>query len=344
MIEQTISKETYDRLINILGKPDEYLKGKICDYQLLTKIDQFFFHNLDKEFLKDYFLIKDWVHFSFYNGYLLKELKKQEVYKEIPIENIELIWNAFNANKIEKNGKEKDYYHEKRYQYIPEIAKLLLKKSQKYNKEKLFSMLEELITNMKEEMDSYYLARNTAQIMGEYITTHREIDSHIFDYLKLQQNIKDFDFHLVFYDYKLKSLYQYEKIDKIFSIIEKQRPQTTLEEVIKESLEKNSFHIIKYIHKKHNYQFNEEQLIDLMNKEKTYFGAESLQYIIDNFQPVKTIEKVFPQVFADYKYSNELKKQEFYKNNIEFLKRKVPYDNLNEKFPIKNIKTKHKKI
>ena len=66
--------------------------------------------------------------------------------------------------------------------------------------------------------------------------------------------------------------------------------------------------------------------------------------MIDNFQPVKTIEKVFPQVFADYKYSNELKKQEFYKNNIELLKRKVPYDNLNEKFPIKNIKTKHKKI
>lgn len=344
MNTDSISKETYDRLSQILGKPDEYLKGKVCDYQILGRIDQFFFHNLDKDYLKDYFLIKDWVHFSFYSGYLLKELKKQEVYKEIPIENIELIWNAFNGNKIEKNGKEKDYYKEKRCQYIPEITNLLLKKSSKYNKEKLFHILEELITNMKEEMDSYYLARNTAQIMGNYITTHREIDNQIFEYLKLQQNIKDFDFHLVFYDFKLKSVYNEEKIDKIFSIINEQRQNTTLEEVIKESLKENSFHIIKYIHIKYNYQFNENQLIEIITQQKNYFGTDSLQYVIENFQPVKTLEKVFHQIFSDYKYSSENNKQDFYEKNLEFLKRKVNHDQLNDKLPIKNSKTIIKKI
>lgn len=339
-----ISEESYKRLQSILGNPEEYLSGKICDYQLLNRIDGFFFHNLDKEYLKDYFLIKDWVHFSFYSGHLLKKIKEQANYKSIPIENMQLMWDAFNANKIEKDGKENRYYHEKRYQYIPDFASLILKKSKNYNNEKLLILLEDLIINMSGEMDGYYLARNCAQLMGDYLTTHREVDENIFEYLKEKQNIIDFDFHLVFYDYQLKSIYHYEKIDKIFSIINEQRPHTTLEEVIKESLEKNAFHIIKYIHIKHNYQFNENQLTEIMNKEKSSFGMESTQYVIDNFQPVKLIEQIFPKVFSDYKYSNDNKKTEFYKNNLELLKRKVPHDKLNEMFPNKNIKTAIKKI
>lgn len=346
-----ISKETYDRLYNIIGKPDEYLNGKICTYEILNQIDRYFLHNIDKEFIKDYFLIKDWVHFSFYNGSLFEKIFKEEIYTDIPLENLKLMWSAFNENKKEKNNKESRYYEEKRYQILPKFAKLVIKKSRKYNQEELLVFLKEIVINLNEDLEGYYRARNTASLMGEYLINNKEIRSDIFEFLKQQQTLKELDFSLIFYDWQLNKIHKKEKLDLIFKLWDELLPDIKKSEIIKEAINRKAFQIIKYIQTEYGYIFEEKELENIMTNEKGAYNKENVQYMIENFQPSRLVGRCFTKVYSEYRYSFKEGESEFYNQSVEFLKKKVAHDELQEKLREKdinnspiNIKPKIKKI
>lgn len=341
-----ISKETYDRLYHIVGKPEEYFNGKICTYDILNQIDRYFLHNMDKEFIKDYFLIKDWVHFSFYNGHLFEKIFKEEIYKNIPLENLKLMWSAFNENKQEKKKKESRYYEEKRYEIIPKFAKLVLKNSRNYNQEDLLILLKEILINLNEDLEGYYRARNTASLMGEYLTNNKDIQQDIFEFLKQQQTLKELDFSLIFYDWQINKIHKKEKLDLIFSLWDELIPDLKKSEIIKESINRKSFQIIKYIQIKYGYRFEEKELEDIMINEKGSYNKENIQFMIENFQPSRLVGKVFTKIYSEYRYSIKEGESEFYQHNFEYLKKKVAYDELQEKLIDKenNIKPKIKKI
>lgn len=344
MNHDQIEKETYQRLIDVVGKPDEYFEGKICSYEILNKMDSVFLYNIDKNYLKDYFLIKDWVRFSFYNGYILKDFFTNNIYKEIPIENIELIWNAFNENKKEKNGKEKQYYKEKRSQYIPEIISLLLKKSKSYDNNKVMNLLKELIYNLKEEKEEYYLARNCAKLMGDYLTTNRYINNDIFEYLKNEQNIKQLELYLIFHDWQISKIVQKEKLEIIYNMIKEQKPDIQEKQIIENCLEKNAFNMINYIHERYNYIFHEEELQKILEIQKNLYNNDNVKHIIENFNPAILVGKIFVKIYHNYKYSSRKNEESFYNDNYNYLAKRISYEQLNEKLLSKNTITKPNKI
>lgn len=342
-MEQEISKETYNRLYNLVGKPEEYLSGKVCTYDILNNIDRHFLHNIEKEFLKDYFLIKDWKHFSFYNGSLFEKIFKEEMYKNIPLENLKLMWYAFNENKKEINTKNSQYYQEKRYQIIPDFAKLVLKKSKNYNSDELLLFLKEIYSNLNEDLDNYYQSRNAASLMGEYLIANKEINQDIFDFLKKNQSLKNLDFYLIYYDWQISKMQRKEKIHLIFTMLDELKPEISKSEIIKQSIEKNAFQIIKYIHEQYDYIFEEKELEDILKNQKGIF-KDNVQYMIENFQPSKLVGRAFTKVYSDYKFSVKNTDVDFYNQSVEFLKKKINYEDLQEKLKDKNKNTMKSKI
>ena len=330
-----ISKETYDRLYNIIGNPEEYINGKICTYEILNQIDRFFLHNMDKEFIKDYFLIKDWTKISFYNGNLFEKIFKQEIYTNIPLDNLKIMWSAFNKNK--KDSEESRYYEEKRYQIIPKFAKLVLKKSKNYNPEELLIFLKQIVINLNENVDDYYSSRNNASLMGEYLTSNKDINQDIIDFLKQQQKLKNLDFSLIFYDWQVNKIHKKEKLDLIFKLWGGLLPDLKKSKIIKESISRKSFQVIKYIQTEYGYIFEEKELEDIMNNEKGMYNKENVQYIIENFQPSRLVGKSFAKLYSEYKYSIKNGEAVFYNQSLDELKEKF----LNEK---EMTRTKVKKI
>lgn len=346
MNNEDISTETYNRLSYLIGKPDEYLEGKVCSYQLLTHIDKNFIYAVDKEYLSDYFLIKDWVRFSIYSGSLFKQIFQEELYKNIPLKNIQLIWNAFNENKKERNGKEHVYYHEKRYHNISDIASFLLKKSKAYEPSEVLVLLKDLIFHLKLEHEDYSLARNCAKFMGDYLTSQKEINEEIFNYLKEEQKIKILDLFLIFYDWQIIRINNVDKLDKIFDLIKEYKPEVTHKQMIKEAIarDRNNFNIIKYINTNFEYKFQEEELEEIFRSQKNVYNMDNTQYIIENFQPANLVSKTFVKIYSSYRYSREIKETEFYNNTIEYLKKKFIYDQLNDKISFRSIEKSKNKI
>lgn len=337
-MSKEISIETYGRLSSLIGNPEEYIKGKICYYEQLSHIDNVVIANLDKEYLSDYFLIKDWVQFSIYNGNLFKKIFQEGLYKNIPFKNIELIWNSFNNNKKEINGKEHNYYHEKRYHYISEIASFLLKKSKDYKPSEVLILLKDLMFYLNSEQKDYSISRNCAKFMGDYLTSQKEINEEIFTYLKDEQKIKSLDLFIIFYDWQISKIHNIQKLDKIFYLIKQHRPEINNKQIIKQAIkeEKISFHILKYIHTNFDYKFEEEELEEIFRSQKNVYNVDNTKYVIENFQPSNLVSKTFCKVYSNYKYSGKIEEKEFYNHTIKYLEKKFIHDQLSENFTKKS--------
>lgn len=350
MNDNIISKETYNRLSEILFEPDKYLKGEICDYILLSRIDGYFLSSLDKDYLKDYFLIKDWVKFSFYNGGIFEKLFKNDIYKKIPLENIKLIWNAFNENQKELKHKDNRFYHNRRYTYLPKIISLLMRQSKYYQINEFLPFLKEIMMVIKQDEEITcigYLGRDYAKILGEYILYNKTINEEVIYYLQEQQLLKDLDLSLIFYDWKISDIRSEEKLKILINILKIKKPEVTLNQIIAQSLayDSNDFHVIKYIQNNFNYHFNEEELTLILNKQKTLtYSDDNVKYIIENFQPSRLVGRTFSQIYKNYRLNSESEKRKFYNDSIEYLQKKVAYDELNKSLSNENENIPKSKI
>lgn len=343
-MKMKINHDTYLRLKEVVGNPEEYLTGKVCDYYQLNKIDNYFLSSLDKDYAIDYLLITDWKNFSLYRGNLIDRIIKTDLYKPIALTTIQAIWNAFNENKKELQTSQKQYYLEKRYEFIPKLATFLLEKSKKYNAQEMLPLLKDMIENLKEEKHDYYLARNCAKLMGDYLKHCTQINTDIFNYLKQQQELKDMELYLVFHDWQIENIHKSEKLDIVFDLLKQLKPEFTYSQIIEQSLEKNAFQIVKYIHNNYDYKFSEKELEQILQKQLHSFNKENTQFIIENFKPAELIEQTYKKVYAEHRYSSHTNERETYKLNLEYLKRKVTHNNLLERLPEKAQKEKIKKI
>lgn len=339
-----ITDDTYLRLKEVVGEPAEYLNGKVCDYYQLNRIDGYFLSSLDKEYAIDYLLIKDWANFSIYRGNLIDKIIKTDLYKDIPLKTIQCVWDKFNENKKELQTSQKQYYLEKRYEFIPKLASFLLQKSKHYNVIEMLPLFKDIVENLKEEKHDYYLARNCAKLMGDYLKVCRQIDNDIFNYLKQQQDLKDMELSLVFYDWQIDKIYKNEKLECVFNLLYELKPETTYADIIIQALEKNAFHIVKYISQTYNYKFNENEIENILKKELTSFHKDNIQFVIEHFQPSSVVYEAYKQVYYEHRYSLNQAEVDSYKHNLEFLSKKVAHDSLHERLPIKEHKEKIKKI
>lgn len=335
-----ISQETYNRIKEVVTPPEEYIQGKICDYIQLNRIDGYFLSSLDKEYAVDYLFIKDWKIFSVYRGNLIDKIIDNNIYKQITFNNLKAIWQVFNENKKEDNK----YYKEKRYEFIPKLASFILQNTKNYPEKDLLELIKDVIENLKEEKHNYYLSRNCAKLLGDYVLYCKDINEDIFEYLSQQQNITDIDISLVYYDWQIAKIHKNDKLDKIFSLLQKLKPEYKVSELIEESLEKNAFHIIKYINKKFQYKFSQQELENIFNKQIVNFNKENITFMIENFQPTNMVMESYKKSCSHYANVIHKFNIENYKTNIEYLQKKVVHENLNERLPSKNIKDKVKKI
>lgn len=347
-MKKELSKETHIRLSNLLGNYNDYLNGKICNYDLLNTIETDFFKNIDTNYLSDYFLIKDFEIFSFYNANIFNNFFKNIQYIHIPIDNLKLIWDSFNKNKIEvnnKNNKNYSYYLDKRYKVLPKFINYLLTNSRKYDLIKLTAFLKELFTCLKEEIPEYNYGRITANAIGTYFKNNNIIDCSFFIFLKNHQNIKDQELGLIIYDFNLQNIYNEEKINLLIDyIIDCKKEKFNITDFINEFIHLGNnlinIEIIKYINKRFSYIYNEKELNQIFDLSTLYNNKNLIKYIIEDIKPEELILKVFYNKF-NKTYNFSLEEKEFYFYCIDFLKKRIEKEQFNN---ILKINQNYKKI
>jgi hypothetical protein len=325
-----LSLETYKRLHTILGEPPEpYLLGKVCDCRLLKKLDNAFLNNLDKDYLNDFLLITDWKINTFYYGHIINEIKESTQHYKLSYDSFLLIWNAFNENHKELNGKNSKTFHNLRNKHINFFIEYLTRNINNWGENKSLPLLKDLYKYYFELNNNniYYNARITADTLGCYILYNKNILPDTLKYLISLQNLASLDTYIITYELKLEIIKNPKKLVKIFEILENQNIDT--EQLLQEIIKIKNYPAIKSMIEYYELNLNIEDIANILLFLHPH--KEDCEEFLLNVKPIDNLKDGIRQFLSKNVFHTD------FNLIINKVITRINYETLNNKLEIKSL-------